>query len=189
MSTPTGARPASTSTTTSTSSTTCYSVPHQLFGEQLDVRVTATMIDIYRRGTRVYVHRRSFAVGGFTTIPEHMPKAHRAHLEWSPTRLINWGATIGPQTAALVSAILESRRHPEQGYRSCLGLLRLSKRYPTDRAGSGLCAGAARRRPLLPLGDEHPQARPGPHRPRRPTRPVSPCPCTRTCAAPTSTDP
>lgn len=100
-----------------------YSVPHQLFGEQLDVRVTATMVDIYRRGTRVYVHRRSFTVGGFTTIAEHMPKAHRAHLEWSPTRLINWGATIGPQTAALVSAILESRRHPEQGYRSCLGLL------------------------------------------------------------------
>ena len=120
-----------------------YSVPHQLLGEQLDVRVTATMIDVYRRGTRVYVHRRSFLVGGFTTIPEHMPKAHRAHLEWSPTRLINWGATIGPQTAALVSAILESRRHPEQGYRSCLGLLRLSKQYPTDRVEAA-CARALR---------------------------------------------
>jgi transposase len=120
-----------------------YSVPHQWRGELLDVRVTATMIDIYRRGVRVCVHRRSVAVGGFTTIAEHMPKAHQAHLEWSPTRLINWGATVGPQTAALVSAILESRRHPEQGYRSCLGLLRLSKRYSADRLEAA-CARALR---------------------------------------------
>jgi transposase len=58
-----------------------------------------------------------------------MPKAHQAHLEWSPSRMVRWGATIGPQTAALVQAILESRPHPEQGYRSCLGILRLAKRY------------------------------------------------------------
>jgi len=120
-----------------------YSVPHQLLHELLDVRVTATMVDIYRRGVRVYVHRRSFAVGRFTTIAEHMPKAHRAHLEWSPTRLINWGATVGPQTAALVTAILESRRHPEQGYRSCLGLLRLGKRYSAERLEAA-CARALR---------------------------------------------
>jgi transposase len=111
----------------------CYSVPHQLVHEQVDLRVTATLVDVLLRGSRVYLHRRSFVVGGFTTIDEHMPKAHRAHREWSPSRLIRWGATVGPQTAALVSAILESRRHPEQGYRSCLGLLRLSKRYPADR--------------------------------------------------------
>ena len=147
------------------------------------------MVDIYRRGTRVYVHRRSFLVGGFTTIPEHMPKAHRAHLEWSPTRLINWGATIGPQTAALVSAILESRRHPEQGYRSCLGLLRLSKQYRTARVEAA-CARALRAgaRSYRSRG-QHPQTRPGPHAPGRPRRPASPCPCTRTCAAPTSTEP
>jgi transposase len=110
-----------------------YSVPHQLIHEQMDVRVTATLVDVLLRGSRVYLHRRSFTVGGFTTIDEHMPKAHRAHREWSPSRLIRWGGTVGPQTAALVSAILESRRHPEQGYRSCLGLLRLSKRYPGER--------------------------------------------------------
>ena len=90
-----------------------YSVPHQLFGEQLDVRVTATMIDIYRRGARVYVHRRSFAVGGFTTIPEHMPKAHRAHLEWSPTRLINWGATDRPADGG--AGERDSREPPAPG--------------------------------------------------------------------------
>lgn len=120
-----------------------YSVPHHLFQAQVDVRVTATVVDILLRGTRVYLHRRSFVGGGFTTIPEHMPHAHRAHLEWSPTRLITWGGTIGPQTAALVTAILESRRHPEQGYRSCLGLLRLSKRYTPARLEAA-CARALR---------------------------------------------
>jgi transposase len=62
-----------------------------------------------------------------------MPHAHRAHLEWSPSRLIRWGATVGPQTARLVELILASRPHPEQGYRSCLGLLRLTKQYGPDR--------------------------------------------------------
>jgi transposase len=75
-----------------------------------------------------------------------MPKAHRAHLEWSPSRLIHWGATIGPQTEALVEAILESRPHPEQGYRSCLGILRLAKRYGDERleaaAGRAVSVGA-----------------------------------------------
>jgi transposase len=70
-----------------------------------------------------------------------MPHAHRAHLEWSPSRLIRWGATIGPETAALVQAILESRPHPEQGYRSCLGLLRLAKRYGAERLNAA-CARA-----------------------------------------------
>src|SRR2546428_3654087 len=62
-----------------------------------------------------------------------MPKAHQRHLEWTPSRLIDWARTIGPQTAALVEAILADRPHPEQGYRSCLGILRLAKRYGPDR--------------------------------------------------------
>lgn len=123
-----------------------YSVPHQLIHEKVDIRVTATLVDILLRGVRVYLHRRSFEIGKYTTIPEHMPKSHRAHAEWSPSRLIHWGGTIGPQTAALIAAILESRRHPEQGYRSCLGLLRLSKHYPAERleaaCGRALLAGA-----------------------------------------------
>src|SRR6185369_12431895 len=67
------------------------------------------------------------------TRPEHMPKAHQAHAEWSPSRLIRWAQTIGAQTAALVEAIIAERRHPEQGYRSCLGILRLSKKYGPER--------------------------------------------------------
>ncbi len=66
-------------------------------------------------------------------MPEHMPKAHRAHMEWSPLRLINWGKTIGPNTATLITAILEDRPHPEQGYKSCLGILRLAKKYGHER--------------------------------------------------------
>lgn len=72
-------------------------------------------------------------MGRHTTVAEHMPKAHQKHLEWSPSRLIHWGSTIGPRCQELVSSILESRPHPEQGYRSCLGLLRLGKAWGDDR--------------------------------------------------------
>src|SRR5690606_25464349 len=81
--------------------------------------------------------------GRHTTVAAHMPHAHRAHLEWSPSRLIRWAATIGAATEGLVTAILESRRHPEQGYRSCLGLLRLAKRYGDTRLEAA-CARALR---------------------------------------------
>jgi transposase len=110
-----------------------YSVPHALIHALLDVRLSATTVEIFQGGTRVWLHARSFVPGRHTTVPEHMPKAHRAHLEWSPSRLLRWGATIGPATEALVQQILESRPHPEQGYRSCLGLLRLAKQYGPDR--------------------------------------------------------
>jgi transposase len=116
-----------------------YSVPHRLIHQTVDVRLSATTVEVFHRGTRIWVHGRSHQVGGFTTVAEHMPHAHRAHLEWSPSRLIRWGATVGPQTAALVEQILASRPHPEQGYRSCLGLLRLTKQYGPARveAASG----------------------------------------------------
>jgi transposase len=110
-----------------------YSAPFQLQGEKLDVRATATTIEAYLRNTRVAAHPRSYQPGRHTTRPEHMPRAHRAHAEWSPTRLIRWATKIGPHTATLVAAILASRPHPEQGYRSCLGILRLAKRYGEER--------------------------------------------------------
>ena len=118
-----------------------YSVPYRLAHQELDIRVSATTVEVFERGTRLWVHARSFVLGGYTTVPEHMPHAHRAHLEWSPSRLIRWGATVGPQTAALVEQILASRPHPEQGYRSCLGLLRLTKKYGTARVEAA-CARA-----------------------------------------------
>lgn len=122
-----------------------YSVPHRLIHQTVDVRLSATTVEVFQRGTRLRVHARQHQPG-VTTIPEHMPHAHRAHLEWSPSRLIQWGATVGPQTAALVEQILASRPHPEQGYRSCLGLLRLAKQYGPERveaaSGRAIAAGA-----------------------------------------------
>jgi len=85
------------------------------------------------RGQRVAAHPRRTARGQHTTDPAHMPKAHQHHLEWTPSRLIDWAHTIGPHTAALVQAILADRPHPEQGYRSCLGILRLAKRDGAER--------------------------------------------------------
>jgi transposase len=110
-----------------------YSVHHHYRGEQVEVRATSRTVEIFLRGERLAAHARSRARGRHTTCPEHMPKSHREHAEWSPSRLIGWAGTIGPQTAALVEAILDDRPHPEQGYRSCLGLLRLARRYGPDR--------------------------------------------------------
>jgi transposase len=105
-----------------------YSVPYALIHEIMDARVSAATVELFHRGQRVAAHRRDDTPGRHTTTPAHMPKAHQHHLEWTPSRLIQWAETIGPQTAALVTAILADRPHPEQGYRSCLGLLRLSRR-------------------------------------------------------------
>jgi transposase len=118
-----------------------YSVPHPLVHETVDVRLSATTVEIFQRGTRVWLHARSAQPGRHTTVAAHMPKAHRAHQEWSPSRLVRWGATIGAETATLVEQILASRPHPEQGYRSCLGLLRLAKRYGPARLNAA-CARA-----------------------------------------------
>ncbi len=105
-----------------------YSVPYALVHERVEVRATALSVEVFHRGQRVGAHVRQDEPG-FSTDPAHMPKSHRKHLEWTPSRLIHWGRTIGPQTKALIEAILEERRHPEQGYRSCLGILRLVKQY------------------------------------------------------------
>jgi transposase len=113
-----------------------YSVPHALIHERVEVRLTARTVEALYRGQRVASHVRSFVRGHHTTDPSHMPKAHRAHAEWSPSRIVAWAATVGERTAELVGAILAERPHPEQGYRSCLGILRLSKRYGRERLES-----------------------------------------------------
>jgi transposase len=110
-----------------------YSVPYQLRGEIVELRATATTVELFHHGRRVASHVRSYVRYRATTDPAHMPAAHRAHLEWTPSRLIAWGATIGPATAALCAAIMEQRPHPEQGYRACLGIMRLAKQYPPAR--------------------------------------------------------
>lgn len=110
-----------------------YSVPYQLVREQVEVRISSKTVEIFFKNRRVASHVRSFQRGGFTTLKEHMPKSHRKYLEWTPSRIIKWAAQNGPKTENLVSAILESKPHPEQGFRSCLGIMRLGKRYGAER--------------------------------------------------------
>lgn len=110
-----------------------YSVPYQLVGEVCDARLTVATVEIFFRGRRVASHLRSAKRGRHTTEAAHMPESHRRHLEWSPGRLVVWGKQTGPATGALVEAILASRPHPEQGFRSCLGIFRLGRRYGDER--------------------------------------------------------
>jgi transposase len=110
-----------------------YSAPYALRHHELDVRYTAMTVEIFHRGHRVASHARSYKKGGYTTINAHRPKSHQRYLEWTPERLVRWASTMGPFTAALVDQILQSRPHPEQGFRSCLGILRLGKTYGPER--------------------------------------------------------
>jgi transposase len=110
-----------------------YRVPYQLAGQKLEAHYTATTVEILQGGKRVDSHERSFAAYQHTTVAEHMPKSHRAHLEWTPSRMIHWAETVGTATAQLVRTVLESRPHPEMGYRACLGILRLGKTYSNER--------------------------------------------------------
>ncbi len=112
-----------------------YSVPYPLVHERVELRSTATSLEVFHKGQRVALHRRPgyVAPGGYSTVPSHMPKSHQKHLAWTPTRLIAWGQSVGPKTAELIEAILQDRPHPEQGYRSCLGILRLAKQYGPER--------------------------------------------------------
>jgi transposase len=96
-----------------------YSVPYQLVKQRLDVRLSAQTVELFHRGQRVASHPRSALKGRHTTLPEHMPQAHRQYASWTPGRLVCWAEKTGPATAALVAAILASRRHPQQGFRSC----------------------------------------------------------------------
>jgi transposase len=110
-----------------------YSVPHALIKKQLEVRITKHTLECFHRGNRVASHRRSYHKGRHTTVPAHMPEAHRQAGDWSPERLAHWAAKMGPATEKLILTVLSARKHPQQAYRSCLGILRLGKAYGDDR--------------------------------------------------------
>ena len=118
-----------------------YSVPHALVGEEVELRVTRTTVEVLYRNRRVASHARSARRGGYTTLPEHTPASHRAHARWTPQRLFEWATGIGSATAAVVTHVLETKPHPEQGYRACLGMLALARTYGNDRLEAG-CARA-----------------------------------------------
>jgi len=104
-----------------------YSVPYRLIHQTLQARLTDTTVELFHQNKRVAAHARSFRRGLFTTLEEHRPKAHQRYLEWTPSRLIQWAQKTGPACGKLVEQILADRPHPEQGFRSCLGILRLGK--------------------------------------------------------------
>ena len=110
-----------------------YSVPHRHVRDRVEVRATATTVEVILRGTRIASHVRSREKGGHTTDLAHMPVSHRKHLAWTPATLITWAETIGPETRQMVEAILADRPHPEMGYRSCLGIRHLAKSYDATR--------------------------------------------------------
>lgn len=110
-----------------------YSVPYQLVQHQVDVRITRQIVEIFYKGRRVSSHRCSHHKGSHTTVKEHMPRAHQRYAEWTPERLVRWAAKNGPCTARLIENILASRPHPQQGFRSCLGIMGLGKEYGQER--------------------------------------------------------
>src|ERR671926_564402 len=110
-----------------------YSVPYVLVRQQLDVRVSAHVVEIFHKGKRVASHQRSPLKGRHSTVAVHMPKAHQHYAEWTPQRLVLWAAKTGEATAQGVETILASRPHPQQGFRACLGIMRLGKRYGEAR--------------------------------------------------------
>src|SRR5262249_21232018 len=110
-----------------------YSVPYALVKQQLEVRVSARVVELFHKGTRVASHVRSRLKGHHSTVAPHMPTAHRQYVAWTQQRLSGWAADSGAATAQLVETILASRPHPQQGFRSCLGILRLGKSYGAER--------------------------------------------------------
>ncbi len=110
-----------------------YSVPYQHVGTKVDVRLADATVEIFLNNKRIASHRRNPKKGGFTTIKEHMPKSHQAHLAWPPERLVRWAAKNGPETKTLVERILASGSHPQEGYRPCLGIMRLGKHFGPER--------------------------------------------------------
>ena len=110
-----------------------YSVPYQLVRKPLQARFSARTVECFHKGQRVASHPRSHLKGRHTTVPEHMPTSHRSYAEWTPQRLIARAEKTGPATATLVRTILERRAHPQQGFRSCLGIMRLGKSFGEER--------------------------------------------------------
>lgn len=109
-----------------------YSVPYRLVGETVEIRVSARTVEVFHRHRRVASHVRSYTPG-FTTDPAHMPESHRRHAQWTPSRIISWAKATGVNTAKLTEEIMAARPHPEQGFRSCLGIMRLADRYSKER--------------------------------------------------------
>lgn len=110
-----------------------YSVSYRLLRETVDARFTTVTVELFHKGARITSHPRSYVSHKHTTMPEHMPSAHRRYAEWTPARMLAAAEKIGPATVALFEAIMKAKRHPEQGFRACLGIVGLVKGYGAER--------------------------------------------------------
>ena len=111
-----------------------YSTPYQLYKKKMDVRITQHTIEIFHKGKRVASHKRSYDPSNrCVTVREHMPKSHQKYLDWTPQRIIKWASKAGTATAQTVETVMETRAHPQQGFRSCMGIMSLGKEYGQER--------------------------------------------------------
>jgi transposase len=110
-----------------------YSTPYQLVGKEVETRSTQGTVEIFYQGKRVASHVRSSQPHTASTNAGHRPKSHQQYLEWTPSRIIEWAGKTGPFTARLVESIVAEKPHPEMGYRSALGVIRLGRQYGSER--------------------------------------------------------
>ena len=110
-----------------------YSVPSKLIREIVEARITSATVEIFHKGQRIASHAFSAVRGRHTTTTEHMPSAHRRYAEWTPARMMSAAAEVGPAAVAMFEAIMKSKPHPEQGFRSCLGIISLVKSHGAAR--------------------------------------------------------
>jgi len=147
-----------------------YSVPFQYRGRAVEVRATIHTVEVFLRGNRIASHARHFLKGKRSTLKEHRPKQHQDYGEWPPERIIRWAAQIGPSAKALVEHILQKHDHPEQGYRSCMGILRLAKVFGKDRlnaaCGRAIAINACSSKSINSILKTGLETRPLPEKPR-----------------------
>jgi transposase len=110
-----------------------YSVPYKNIGSKVKIIYSDSLIEIYHKHTCIALHPRNKKKYGYTTTKEHMPSHHRFVSEWSPEKFITWAAVIGPECQAYIIKILDKKQHPEQSYKSCLGILHLTKKVGNVR--------------------------------------------------------
>ena len=143
--------------------------------EVVEIRSTPLTVEILHKGTRVASHLRSRGRGKAVTLHEHRPKSHRAHLEWPPSRMVQWAERIGPHTALLFERMMADKPHPEMGYRGCLGVIRLAGKYSHARmeaaAERALLTGACRYRSIESILKNSLDQQPLPSSPALPTPP------------------
>jgi len=110
-----------------------YSVPYRFRGKQVIVVYTDSTVAIYYKNNRIAIHKRDRTPNGYTTIKDHMPSNHRKYSDWNPQRFINWAKNTGENVELVIRTVLQSRQHPEQSFKACLGILSLAKKYDKER--------------------------------------------------------